>query len=76
MLTTLKSKEEIVNMHITENHIQSMNSPTTDHLYGHIILWLDRKTDKSEITFLFLNLSNFLEFQTVEYIFADSNKFF
>ena len=31
---------------------------------------------KSEITFLFSNLSNFLKFQTVEYIFANSNKFF
>ena len=44
---------KIVNIDITDNHIQSINSPTSDHLYGYIILWLDRKTGKSEITFLF-----------------------
>ena len=44
---------KIVNIDITDNHIQSINSPTSDHLYGYIILWLDRKTGKIEITFLF-----------------------
>jgi hypothetical protein len=63
-------------MHITENHIQSIILLTSDHLHGYIILWLDQKTGKSEITFLFLNLSNFFKFEIVEYIFADSKKFF
>ena len=71
-----KSLYLIGNMHITENHIQSINLPTSDNLYGYIILWLVRKTGKSEITFLFSNLSNLLKFQIVEYIFADRNKFF
>ena len=63
-------------MDMTENHIQSIYSPTSDHLYGYIILRLDRKTGKSEITFLLLNLLNLKKIQTVEYIFAESNKFF
>ena len=67
---------KIVTLDMTENRIQIIYSPTSDHLYGYIILRLDRKTGKSEITFLFSNLFNFFQIQTVEYIFANSNKFF
>ena len=40
---------------MTRNYIQSINSTTSDHVCGYIILIFEHETGKSEITFLFLD---------------------
>ena len=61
---------------MTRIYIQSINSTTSDHVCGYIILIFIHETGKSEITFLFLDISIFFKFQQMEYVFADTNKFF
>ena len=57
-------------------NIQSINSTTSDHVCGYIILIFKHETGKSEITFLFLDICMFLKIQQMEYLSADTNKFF
>ena len=61
---------------MTRNYIQSINSTTSDHVCGYIILIIVNETGKSEITFLFLDISIFLKIKQMEYLFADTNNFF
>ena len=54
---------------MTRIYIQSINSTTSDHVCGYIILPFVHEAEKSEITF---------EFQDIwmEYLFADTNNLF